>query len=197
MDTRGISVARRGFTLVEMILVIIVLSFMMAMLTPRLLQPRGRTLQLAAERVADLLTMFAQREALTGRPVGIWHDATRNWIVLMDLEADSARPGEPADWRPDRAAAPAKLPPNVSAERGVFVRADGRPVDIRQWALASEPGKPRPRIEIDLVDDEGRSETIVLSPYAIAPYLLSDPRSARGAREPIDLDASGRWSEDW
>jgi prepilin-type N-terminal cleavage/methylation domain-containing protein len=187
----------RAFTLLEMVLVIVLLSITMAMITPRLLVPRGRALELAAERVADVLTMFAQRESLSGRPVGIWHDAQRNWIVLVSLETDPQRPGEPADWRPDRTVGPAKLPPNVDADRGVIALADGRPLDFRQWPIAAEPGKPRPRLEITITDDEGREKTVILPPHAVAPYLASDERARLAAREPIDLDAAGRWREDW
>ncbi len=187
----------RAFTLLEMVLVIVLLSITMAMITPRLIVPRGRALELAAERVADVLTMFAQRESLSGRPVGIWHDAQRNWIVLVSLETDPDRPGEPADWHPDRTVGPAKLPANVDADRGVIALADGRPLDFRQWPIAAEPGKPRPRLEISITDDEGRAQTVVLPPHAVAPYLASDERARLAAREPIDLDAAGRWREDW
>jgi prepilin-type N-terminal cleavage/methylation domain-containing protein len=187
----------RAFTLLEVVLVIALLAILMSMVMPRLIISRGRGLELAAERVADVLTMFAQRESLSGRPVGIWHDAQRNWIVLVALEAAPEGPGDAADWRPDRAVAPAKLPDSVDPDRGVLAVVDGRAIDFRQWPIASEPGKPRPRLEITLADGEGREQTVVLPPHAIAPYLASDEHARLAAREPIDLDAAGRWREDW
>ena len=180
-----------------MIVVIAVLAVVMAMTVPRLVGRQGRVLQLAADRIADLMTMFAQREALSGRPVGIWHDADRHQIVLLILDIDEARPEEPAEWRPDRTVRPVPLPASVDVQRGVVATVDGTPVDISQWPIATEPGKPRPRVEVSLYDDDGRVKTVVLPSHALAPYLLDAGHAVLASREPIDLDAAGRHREDW
>ncbi len=180
-----------------MIVVIAVLAVVMAMTVPRLIGREGRVLQLAADRIADLLTMFAQRETLSGRPVGIWHDADRHQIVLLILDIDEADPTEPAQWRPDRTVRPVALPMSVEVKRGVVATVDGRPVDISQWPIATEPGKPRPRVEVSLFDDDGRVKTVVLPSHALAPYFLDDRRAVLALREPVDLDAAGRHREDW
>ena len=180
-----------------MIVVIAVLAVVMAMTVPRLIGREGRVLQLAADRVADLLTMFAQREALSGRPVGIWHDTDRHQIVLLILDIDEAAPEEPAEWRPDRTVRPVPMPETVDVQRGITATVDGSPVDISQWPIATEPGKPRPRVEISLFDNDGRVKTIVLPSHALAPYLLDDPHAVLANRQPIDLDAAGRHREDW
>ncbi len=197
MYRAGRPTCHRAFTLIEMIVVIAVLAVIMAMTVPRLVGREGRVLQLAADRIADLLTMFAQREALSGRPVGIWHDADRHQIVLLILDIDEVRPEEPAQWRPDRTVRPVPLPANVDVKRGVAATVDGTNVDISQWPIATEPGKPRPRVEVSLYDDDGRVKTIVLPSHALAPYLLDDPNAVLASREPIDLDAAGRHREDW
>lgn len=180
-----------------MIVVIAVLAVVMAMTVPRLAGRQGRVLQLAADRIADLMTMFAQREALSGRPVGIWHDADRHRIVLLILDIDEADPQEPAEWRPDRTVRPVPLPESVDVQRGVAAIVDGRPVDISQWPVATEPGKPRARVELSLFDDRGRVKTVVLPSHALVPYLLDDRNAVLALREPIDLDAAGRHREDW
>ena len=188
---------RRGFTLVEMMVVIAVLAVIMAMTLPRMIGREGRLLQLAADRVADLLTMYAQRESLSSRPAGIWHDRDTHRIVLLTLAIDDAMPDEPADWRPDRTVQPIQLPSNVDVERGVGAMIDGTIVDISQWPIATEPGKRRPRIEVSLYADDGRVKTIVLPAHALKPYHLDNADSVLASRQPIDLDAAGRHREDW
>jgi prepilin-type N-terminal cleavage/methylation domain-containing protein len=188
--------APTGFTLMEMIVVIAVLALLVTMTAPRLIGQPQRALQLAADQVADLLTMFAQREALGQKPAGIWHDAGRNWIVLMILDIDETRPEDPADWRPDPFVTPVKLPPGVPAN-GVLGRADGESMDFRLWPIATAPGKERPAIEISLVGEDGATRTIVLPSHAVAPYQVESDTSLVGFRTPIDLDAAGRSREDW
>ena len=188
---------RRGFTLVEMMVVLAILAVIMAMTLPRMIGREGRVFQLTAERVADLLTMYAQRESLSSRPAAIWHDRQTHRIVLLALDTDDTRPGEAAAWRPDRTVKPVQLPPNVDIERGIGASIDGATVDISQWPIATEPGKRRPRIEISLYADDGQVRTIVLPSHAMKPYRLDDEASVLAARLPVDLDAAGRHREDW
>ncbi len=180
-----------------MVVVVAVLAVVMAMTLPRMLGREGRVLQLAADRVADLLTMYAQRESLSSRPSGIWHDTASNRLVLMVLDADGATPDQPADWRPDRTVQPVQLPPSVDVERGVGASVDGTVVDISRWPIATEPGKRRPRIEISLYDNDGRVKTLVLPAHALKPYDLDDTDALLASRQPTDLDAAGRHREDW
>ncbi|MHC4614740.1 MAG: prepilin-type N-terminal cleavage/methylation domain-containing protein [Planctomycetota bacterium] len=178
-----------AFTLIEVIIVVAIVAILAAMTVPRLLNKDRRQLQVAAEGVTDLLIMFAQREALSDRPVGIWHDVDRNWIVLMTLDRTGGDDDEPATWLQDHAVKPVKLPPIVPLE-GVLAFADGAPIDFRQWPIVSEPGRPRPDVEISLTSDDGLLRTIVLYESETG-YELVEVRS------PIDLDAEGRHREDW
>ena len=187
----------KAFTLVEVIVVVAVLAVLMSMIVPRLVGHERRVHQLAAGQVADLLMMFAQREALSNRPVGIWHDKPRNTILLMILDIDPADPDAPVAWQKDRAVAPVKLPHSIEPNRGVVATADGRRMDFSQWPIATEPGKPRQRIEISLAAEDGTVKTIVLPGHSISPYQADDARALSALREPIDLDAAGRHREDW
>ncbi len=196
-STGAIPPRRLGFTLVEMVVVVAILAVIMAMTLPRMLGREGRVLQLAADRVADLLTMYAQRESLSSRPSGIWHDTASHSLVLMVLDADAATPDQPADWRPDRTVQPVRLPPSVDVERGVGASVDGTVVDISRWPIATELGKRRPRIEISLYDNDGRVKTLVLPAHALRPYDLDDSDALLASRQPTDLDAAGRQREDW
>ena len=188
--------ARSAFTLIEVIVAVAILAILMTMTVPRLVGRQERAFQLAADEVADLLIMYAHREALAQRPAGIWHDLDRNWLVLMILDIDEADPQEPADWRPDRFVRPVKLPGLISAS-GVSARLDGEPVDFVRWPIATEPGKDRASVEITLINDDGAVKTLVLPAHAIAPYQVAAASALAGFREPIDLDAAGRSREDW
>ncbi len=185
-----------GFTLLEVIIVVAVMALLMALTVPRLVRQDRRAMQLAVDRVGDLLTMFAQREQLSGKPAGIWHDAERNWIVLMVLDVNPAEPDEPAAWRPDPMVKPVKLPRSISPD-GVLLTADGVGLDIRNWPVATEPGQLRERLEFSLLDNDGGVRTVILPAYAMAPYQLDEMRLGLDPRTPIDLDAAGRQREDW
>ncbi len=187
----------RGFTLVEMVVVMAVLAVVMALTVPRMFGRESRVLQLSTDRVADLLTMFAQRESLSSRPSGILHDTDAHRLVLMVLDADGATLDQPARWRPDRTVKPVQFPPSVDVERGVGASIDGTMVDISRWPIATEPGKRRPSIEISLYDNDGRVKTLVLPAHALKPYDLDDTDALLASRQPTDLDAAGRQREDW
>jgi prepilin-type N-terminal cleavage/methylation domain-containing protein len=185
-----------AFTLIEVMIVVAIVAILAAITMPRLMNQNRRQLQAAADGVVDLLIMFAQREALSDRPVGIWHDIDRNWITLMTLDRAGDDDDAPALWLPDPAGRPVKLPSIVPVD-GVLASADGQPIDIRLWPIVSEPGRPRPDVEITLVTDAGLSRTVVLPAHAIAPYESEGGYELVELRSPIDLDAEGRHREDW
>ncbi|MHC4992781.1 MAG: prepilin-type N-terminal cleavage/methylation domain-containing protein [Planctomycetota bacterium] len=184
-----------AFTLIEVIIVVAIVAILAAMAVPRLLNQNRRQMQEAADGVADLLIMFAQREALSDRPAGIWHDADRNWIVLMTLDRIEDD-DEPATWQQDHAVKPVKLPPIVPVD-GVQAFSNGEPIDISQWPIVTQPGRPRPDVEITLSTVAGLLRTIVLPAHAISPYQSETGYELVDLRSPIDLDAEGRHREDW
>ena len=180
----------------ELIIVIIVMAMIMSITIPRLVSHGRRELQVAADQLLDMLTMFAQREATEQKPIALWHDADRNWIVLMVLDIDPADPEAPADWRLDPYVSPVKLPSTVDW-RYVQAIQDGEQVDFQKWPIATQPGEPRPTIEISFANEEGLTKTIILPSHALAPYQQGEPGAYSDLRYPIDLDAAGRRQEDW
>jgi prepilin-type N-terminal cleavage/methylation domain-containing protein len=188
---------RSAFTLIEMMVVVIVIAIVATMVLPRLVGQQRRQFQLTTDRVADLLTMFAQREALSGgQPVGIWHDKQRHALALMVLGIDPQDPDAPAEWRLDRMVRPIKFPNTIAVDGGVTVLMDGQPVDISEWPIATEPGRLRPAVTINLITNDGDTRTLVLAGHSLSPFV-DDGRTRIVLREPIDLDGTGRHREDW
>lgn len=184
---------RDGFTLIEMIVVILIIAIMASFTLPRLVGNRDRNFELVADRIADLLTMFAQRENLSRRPIGLWEDTVNRRLALVVLDADANDPGRQSNWVVDRYVRPVTLPDDVAI---TDVQADGEPVDIGQWPLQTVPGQNRPAVAIVL---EGPHDviTIALASHALAPKKVAGDAYHEYLGGPIDLDAAGRDREDW
>ena len=181
----------RAFTLIELVVVLAIMGLFAAIALPRLGSHQRRSFDLAVEQVADLLTMYAQRDALSERPAAIWHDAERNWIVLLAMEPIGT-PQDPAQWYPDPFVDPVRLPESIPAD-GVRARAGGDAVDFARWPITTDPGRERQSVEIELLSRDGLASMLVLPAHAIAPH---EPETGRQIA-PLDLDAAGRSREDW
>ncbi|MCZ6836319.1 MAG: type II secretion system protein [Planctomycetota bacterium] len=192
MDQRRKTI-RVGFTLVEMIIVIVLIGIMAAMTLPRLTGNRDRMFDLATDQVGDLLMMYAQRESLGRRPIGLWEDTMNHRLVLMVLDQDEMSTETTSAWVIDRYVKPVVLPDDVNI---LDVQAEGQSVDISQWPLQTEPGKNRPAIAIVLEGPE-RVVTIVLASHALAPFKVNGDNYFDSLGGPIDLDSDGRDREDW
>ncbi len=185
---------RRGFTLLELLVVLVILALLFSMIVPRFAGTDRRALQLVSDQVADLLTMYAHRATLGQKPVGVGYDPERRAIMLLVIDIDLDRPDQPADWQVDRLVTPVKLPSTVDL---FDARADGEPVDLALWPIANRPGKDRPTIEITLVGRDGETTAVVLAPHAVAPRQIDPDEVGPAVRMPIDLDAAGRHREEW
>ena len=187
---------RKAFTLIEIIVTIVILAIIMAITLPRFSNTSNRQLQNAADGLADMLTMFAQHAATEHRPIAIWHDYERNWIVLLVMDIDPAAPDDPPQWQVDRFVQPIKLPASVD-KRTVIGMQDGEAVDFPRWPIATKPGQPRPEIQISFSDEDGLIKTLLLKSHALTPTQLDNPAESSALRLAIDLDATGRRQEDW
>jgi type II secretory pathway pseudopilin PulG len=180
------------------IVVVMIITLMAAMIIPRIQGNARRQFKLTGDEVADLLLMFAQREALAQNPVGIFHDYADNSLRLMRLERDPQRFNDRAgQWVADPIVKPVKLPTQLLPPDNVNVLVDGQPEDITVYPLATEPGERRPSVEIRLQNNEGDSIRIMLDSFAVTPRIIQSGAAFVDVPQVIDLDAEGRTREDW
>ncbi|MCI0364568.1 MAG: prepilin-type N-terminal cleavage/methylation domain-containing protein [Phycisphaerales bacterium] len=188
--------SRRGFTLVEVTVVVVILVIMASLIVPRFTGADKRTFKLAVDQVGDLLTMYAQRENLGQKIVGIYHDRGENSLKLMMIDSEAGGLDEYADWREDRFVRPVKLPSFMN-ESDVTIVADEQRYDAAgETPLTSMIGQQRPTIEITL-RGAGESATLVLYPHSVAPVIFGTVENLGTIRSGVDLDTTGHSREDW
>ncbi|MFM1890617.1 MAG: hypothetical protein RLZZ565_1374, partial [Planctomycetota bacterium] len=112
---------RRGFTLIEALLVVAVLAILAGLIVPRIGGITRRQESVAIDRVADLLTMFAFRSSAGKQPVGLMYDGRTRTFELLILDIDPTQQGDPIVWQPDRLSMPAPLPEGLEL---AFARED-------------------------------------------------------------------------
>lgn len=188
--------ARRAFTLLEMMIVIVIIGLMAALIMPRLGASENRHFELAVDRTSDLLLMYAQRESMGNKPVGIVHDLSSNELRLVVLDRPDAWDQTDAEWIVDPLVRPVELPSQIIPADNIEIRSDGEVIDTAYWPLTADAGEQRPSVEIRLRGPV-REVTLVLPAHGIGPYKRDSARDGLVEREPIDLDAEGRDREDW
>ncbi len=175
---------------------VVLLALLSSLTVPRIFGTQKRVFQQTANQVADLMLMYAQRDRLGQKPVGLLYSETDNWLMLVVLSEDDAIQGIDPSWELDATVAPVKLPSFIEAG-DLVVYTDGISVDIRDWPLANSPGRDLPTIEIELYGPDGQLATVVLPSGAIAPDVYGFDQYPIPRAQAIDLDAIGRSREDW
>ena len=154
-----------------MIVVLVILSVLVTLAVPKLVGNQERQFNLAVDQTADLLTMYAQRENLSGKVVGLWHDRERNTISLQALDTRFGDVDEAAEWRTDFFTPAVKMP-SFMTDADVEFFADGERYDAAEWPLATNIGEDRPRIDITLRGPT-RQATLSLSPHGVSPLVVN------------------------
>lgn len=182
---------RRGFTLIEALLVVAVLAILAGLVVPRLGGITRRQETVAIDRVADLLTMFAFRASAGKQPVGLMYDGRTRTFELLILDIDPTQQGDPIVWQPDRLSMPAPLPDGMEL---AFAREDLSTLPDTEWMIATKPGGERPRIELR-IEGQAVAVDLMLEPYALA--ARRSDRQNVAVRERRDLDEEGLDRERW
>ena len=185
--------AQRAFTLAELVVVVVILAIAAVAVVPRLGGTARQEASNAVDRVAELVRLFAYREALGSQQVALWRDGADGRIHLIVKDRDPENPDEPPDWRADRFAAPVTLPEGLEL---VDARIDDRRVDPGEWNFASVPGGTRPKIELRF-SGHGVDSSVVLPSGSPSVFRVDADKPDPFARDMIDLDRTGRDDEPW
>ena len=122
----------RGFTLVEVIVVAILLSFAALAVVPSLRANPSAKFQLATDQVMDLLSVYALRDRTGNAPVALQRQLdfegmeviSDRLALLVQDETDGV-----TEWRIDPHVRPVELIEAISRD-GIDVRLDGELIDF-------------------------------------------------------------------
>ena len=185
-------VMRRGFTLLELIVVISILAIVSSVVIPRLRGLSKGKADVACERLNELLSLFAWRDNAGSQQCAIYMNPDTGAIELWTLEPNPKKPTAPADWMPDRFVQPELIPEGVELE----VIADGLRLDGNEWRIVGSPSGNRVRIEMKVIA-EGFEALLVLAPGAAMPTRVDNGKVMDDQRAALDLDARGMSREPW
>ena len=149
---------RRGFTLLEVVLVCGILALATTWVLPRLRLAGHSNVSLAARALADALNLARDRAILSQQAA----------TIVFDLEHQQWRDDDPS-------AHPIQLPPTI---RFAAVTIGGNAAASHgQRTLALDPGGDRLPTTIDLRDDDGHAARVLLPPARSRAVVLPQERS--------------------
>lgn len=174
-------------------MVVVILAIAAIMVVPRFLGTARQEADIAVDKVAELMRLFAYRQALGSQQVAVWRDGSDGRIQLLVMDANPENPDAPREWRMDRFAAAVRLPDGVEV---TDVLMNDQRMRTDEWLLASVPGSIRPKLEIRIAGN-GVDATLVLLPGTASVARVDEGREAPFVRIPIDLRQAGRDQEPW
>ncbi len=185
-------VMRRGFTLLELIVVISILAIVSSFVIPRLRGLSKGKADIACERLSELLSLFAWRDNAGSQQCAVYMNPETSAIELWTLEPNPNRPTDQVDWMRDRFVQPVRMPEGVELE----VMADGIRLNGSEWRIVGSPSGNRVRIEMKVIA-EGFEAQLVLVPGAAMPTRVDNGKVIEDQRVAQDLDARGMSREPW
>lgn len=188
---------RGGFTLVEMIVVIVILSVLAGVTTVRMTNTLPRRGRVMVQRVQNVLDTLAHRQVASQAPVALVYDSGLNqmWVerlestIAMGLTPDT-RPAE-GQWKRDNLTPPVTFERDITLEAALF---DGQ-LERGSFRVEVAPNRMRPNIELDIAFGD-TVETVTLLPSEMRSMTLSE-EATRLRLTPEDLNAQGAGDERW
>ncbi len=189
---------RRAFTLIEVIIAIIILAVLSAMIVPRLTRTLKAEHENAVEKMCDLLSMYAFRDATSPQQIALWQDPETGWLTLLIKDRDPSATSEDGDhskyeWVADRRMTPVALPRGMEL---TDLSVDGVDVSGTDWLIPTVPGGGRPSVAMHLIS--GSIDTVLrLDSNSVTPVRVDAGSPPIQAREAVDLDQYGTRGEKW
>lgn len=194
----GITSPRRakGFTLIELMVVLVILGIVAGVIAPRLLSGASRSAEADVRKAAELISAAGRRDTLTSQQLAIDFDGTTFRLMVLHLPsaADAAR-GLPAEWIRDSL----NMPVEIKDAKLVSVSADGAELDPRRFRVEFLQSGVRPAVLMVFSQLDDRSSwTVSLPTGAFRARIISgEDRLAALDQTTVDLDLAGRAEEPW
>jgi prepilin-type N-terminal cleavage/methylation domain-containing protein len=183
----------RGFTIIEVVIVVLVLAVLASVIIPRLGGVGRRTERLSIDRVSDLLAAFGYRDSLSSGSSAIEYNATDHSLTLLILRKDPEQSENPEIWMRDILAPVTNLPRTI--ELTAFE--DGARLPNGDWSLLTNMDGTRPKIEMELLGENVHA-TVMLDPWAQTPTVIDENTQNNAVlTDAIDLDAVGQDKDPW
>lgn len=181
----------------ELIVVVVLLTISAGLVLPRIVGGEDRKVRAGAERVGELLSALARRDAMLSQPMVLLYDASRERLYGEVLLRDdgSAVGGGDAKWREDR------LLPEASLQglKVVSVQVDGAELDATNLRVEFDQFSPRPALRVVISDSRDRYLwSVDMSASSLQAAVVSGDVRAAGAGEGVtDLDEAGLSESAW
>ena len=183
----------RGFTLMEIIIVVLIIALFAGMIIPRMSGLGKRTEQLVADKIGDLLSAFGYRDSIASGSTAIEYSESDRTLVLLTLKTDPIDPDEPPVWSRDYLAPTVKIPLSISFR----AMEDGKLLPDSGWSIIAHNDGTRPKIELE-IEGDAVDTSITLDPWATGPYVIDNTQDKIiMLPDAFDLDAAGQDREPW
>lgn len=180
-----------GFTIVEVIVVMVVLAVIAGAIAPRLTSSAGRRARMEAQAVERTLTALAMRDALSSQRLALDFDG--NALRAVALVATDDEPDALRRWRVDPLIPEARLS-ELSFAGGA---ADLNQLSRRSFRIELPRVERRPDLDLRFIDTRGVVWQVALRSGATR---AAAGEAVAGAPEPagiIDLDLAGQGRRPW
>jgi prepilin-type N-terminal cleavage/methylation domain-containing protein len=187
----------RGFTLIELIVVVVVLAVLAGLTIPRVMGTGDRKGRTEAEAAASLLTQAARRQMLTTSRVALEYDAASPALRIVTLKPSDIASFDGRDrvWIED------PLLPRVALESLEMVAATSSTaaLDPKRFHAELSEGTGRVALSLILRDRLAGTEWSIRLPPTSDRALLAQGRPQNPLADPdtMDLDDTGRRDSPW
>ncbi|QOJ00718.1 MAG: prepilin-type N-terminal cleavage/methylation domain-containing protein [Phycisphaeraceae bacterium] len=188
-----------GFTLIELVVVLLVVGILAGSIVPRLVGQERRAAEATAKGVREMLSALGTRAMLSPQASALSYDSTLDRLIVeVRKVADN-----PADfdrvptWEPDPLTAPVVL--GDLELRSAWI--NGATADVRRLRVEMSPGAERPSISLLLVlPKEGGAWRVDLPARSGRATVVTTTEGDPGPGEEsgvVDLDRGGQGEVAW